>query len=139
MDADRFVERGIAVFSNWAVFGAAAIGFLMEGIARQTYALSLVGVTAAIAGFLGHLLVNAYFGETFSRGETGLGLATLSAIVVIFIIAWLVNSPAEVTVWTGLTLIATLIGVGAVYLATRFGVRNAFSHFHKRSATGRRR
>jgi len=45
------------VFSSWGVFGVIAVGFLMEGIARETYWLSLVGVAAAIAGLVGHLIV----------------------------------------------------------------------------------
>lgn len=139
MDADRVIERGIAVFSNWGVFGAVGVGFLMEGVARETYVLSLVGIAAVVAGFVGHLLVNAWYGQSFSRGETGLGLAMLGAVVLTFIVAWLTHRLAEATVWTGLSLIAAMIGLGAVYLATRFGVKGAFSQFHGRAPRGDRR
>ncbi len=133
MDSDRYVERGIAVFSNWGVFGAVAIGFLIEGISRGSYPLAMIGVAAAIAGFIGHLIVNAYFGKSFSRGEAGLGLAALVAVVLIFIISWLGGGLADTTVWIGLTLIVALVATGAIYLATRFGLKGAFSQFHGRA------
>ncbi len=139
MDPDQYVERGIAVFSNWGVFGAVAVGFLIEGISREAYPLALIGVAATVSGFIGHLLVNAYFGRSFSRGEAGLGLATLGAVVLIFTISWLGGGLADATVWTGLTLIAALVVTGVIYLATRFGVKGAFSQFHGRSErVGRR-
>jgi hypothetical protein len=138
VDADRIVERGVAVFANWGVFGAIAVGFLMEGVTREAYALSLIGVAAAIAGFVGHLIVNAYFGQSFSRGETSLGLAALAAVSLIFAVAWLSSRLADATVWTGLTLIAALISVAAVYLATRFGLKETFSQFHRRPERDRR-
>ena len=124
------------MFSSWGVFGVIAVGFLMEGIARETYWLSLVGVAAAIAGLVGHLIVNAYFDRSFSRGEAGFGLAALGAVVLIFTVAWLAGGLAETTVWTGLTLIAALIATSAVYLATRFGLKGAFSQFHRRGPRG---
>ena len=93
----------------------------------------MIGIAAAIAGFIGHLIVNAYFGKSFSRGEAGLGLATLAAVVLIFIISWLGGSLADTTVWIGLTLIVALVATGAIYLATRFGLKGAFSKFHGRA------
>jgi hypothetical protein len=134
--ADRYVEHGIAVFSNWGVFGAVAVGFLLEGIAREAYPLSLIGVAAVIGGFIGHLLVNAWFDLSFSRAEGGLGLATLGLAVIVFVVSWLASPLAETTIWTGLTLIVALIAVAAVYLATRYGLKGAFSQFHGRSARG---
>ncbi len=139
MDADRYVEHGIAVFANWGVFGAVAVGFLVEGISRETYPLALIGVAATIGGFIGHLIVNAYFGRSFSRPEAGLGLATLAAVVLIFTISWLGNRLADTTVWTGLTLIVALVATGVVYLATRFGLKGAFSQFHGRDGRVDRR
>ncbi len=139
MDPDQYVERGIAVFSNWGVFGAVAVSFLIEGISREAYPLGLIGVAATIAGFIGHLLVNRYFGRSFSRGEAGLGLATFVAVVLIFTLSWLDGGLPETTVWIGLTLIVALVATGAIYLATRFGVKGAFSQFHGRSARAGRR
>jgi TM2 domain-containing membrane protein YozV len=138
VDADRIVERGIAVFANWGVFGAIAVGFLMEGVTREAYALSLIGVAAVIVGFVGHLIVNAHFDQSFSRGETSLGLAALAAVSLIFAVAWLSSRLADATVWTGLTLIAALVGAAAVYLGTRFGLKETFSQFHRRAERGRR-
>ncbi len=139
MDTDRYVEHGIAVFAAWGVFGAIAVGFLMEGISREAYLLSLVGVAAAIAGFVAHLLVNAWFGLTFSRAEGGLGLAALGLVTLVFTVSWLASGLAQTTVWTGLTLIAALIATAFLYLATRFGVRGAFSQYHGRREGGGRR
>jgi len=139
LDTDRYVEHGIAVFANWGVFGAIAIGFLMEGVTREAYPLSLVGVAAAVAGFVGHLIVNARFGRTFSRAEAGLGLAAVALVVLVFTVSWLASSLRDTTVWTGLTLIVALIASGFVYLATRFGVRSAFSQIRGRSGRGGRR
>jgi len=139
VDTDRYVEHGIAVFANWGVFGVIAVGFLMEGITREAYLLSLVGVAATVAGFVGHLLVNTWFGLTFSRAEGGLGLAALGLVALVFTVSWLASGLAVTTVWTGLTLIAALIATGFLYLATRFGVRDAFSQYHGRRERGPRR
>ena len=139
MDTDRYVEHGIAVFANWGVFGAIAVGFLMEGISSEDYLLSLVGVAAAVAGFVGHLLVNAWFGLSFSRAEGSLGLASLGLVTFVFTVSWLASGLAVTTVWTGLTLIAALIATGFLYLATRFGVRGAFSQYHGRRERDSRR
>jgi len=133
---DRQIERGIAVFSNWAVFGAAGLGFIMDGIQQRMVALSLVGIAAVIVGFVGHLIVNSYFHETFSRGEAALGLATLGAIVAIFVVSWLTTQLSRETVITGITLIGGLLTAGGAYIATRFGLRGAFSRFHKPSPRG---
>ena len=136
METDQFVERGIAVFSNWGMFGSVAVGFVMEGIQREVYELSLIGVAAIVIGFLGHLVINAYFGRSFSRGEAGLGLATLGSMTLLFTVAWLTSGLTKTSVWTGLTLIASLIVTGAIFLATRFGLKGAFSQFHGRGARG---
>ena len=139
MDTDRYVEHGIAVFANWGVFGVIAVGFLMEGIAREAYLLSLVGVAAAVAGFVGHLIVNAWFRQSFSRAEGGLGLAALGLVALVFTVSWLASGLTQTTVLTGLTLIGALIATGFLYLSTRFGVRGAFSQHHGRSQRGGRR
>lgn len=125
-------ERSLLAFANWAVFGFLGLGFIAEGFARDAYLVGLIGILAVVLGFIGHLVLNQVFGAGFSPGEAALGLALFGLVVVVFVSGWLVDGYSPADFYLGLTLFSLLVLGFVVYLATRHGMRGAFSHFHVR-------
>jgi len=130
---DTRTERSVVVFSNWAVFGLIGLGFITEGFARDDFLVGLVGIASIVLGFVGHIVVNRVFGCGFTQGETALGLALFGAIVLVFVLGWLFRGYSTQDFYLGLSLFALLVIGFVAYLATRFGLRGAFSHFHVRT------
>lgn len=124
------VERDLLVFSIWAVLGFLGLGFLLEGLSRDAYALSLVGIVLIVAGFVAHIIVNQLFGNGFRRGETALGIVVFGVLAVVFIAAWAAGGLSMADYAAGLTLFGVLVAGLVAYLATRHGLRGAFSQFH---------
>jgi hypothetical protein len=134
--AEAGIERGIAVFSNWAVSGFACLGFVMEGLHRDSYLIALIGIGAVVAGFVGHLIINHVFSIEFTNGETALFLAAFGVLILIFLVAWLTQNLSRNGIYMGLTLVSTVASGLVIYLSTRFGMRGAFSRFHSRNRDG---
>lgn len=130
MSSEKQVERGIIVFSNWAVFGFVGLGFLLEGVTRDEFAVSLIGVAGIAGGFIGHLVINFAFKQPFTSGETSLGLAVFGLTVLVFLLGWMFAGLSDADVFTGLTLISVLLLGFFAYVATRYGVKGSFSTFH---------
>jgi hypothetical protein len=114
------VERDLLVFSIWAVLGLLGLGFLLEGLTRDAYPLALIGILLVVAGFVAHIIVNQIFGNGFRRGETALGIGAFGALALVFMADYA----------SGLTLFGVLVAGLVAYLATRHGLRGAFSQFH---------
>lgn len=126
------IERGIVVFAIWAVFGFIGVGFITEGLVRDGYLTALIGIAGIALGFVGHLIVNFVFGQRFTNGETALGLVVFGAVVLSFILGWLTIDISETDFHVGLTLVSVVLLGAFAYVATRYGVRGAFSAFHLR-------
>ncbi|MBU0584122.1 MAG: hypothetical protein KKB66_16520 [Alphaproteobacteria bacterium] len=124
------VERDLLVFSIWAVLGLLGLGFLLEGLTRDAYPLALIGILLVVAGFVAHIIVNQIFGKGFRRGETALGIGAFGALALVFIAAWTAGELSMADYASGLTLFGVLVAGLVAYLATRHGLRGAFSQFH---------
>ncbi|WP_114011573.1 hypothetical protein [Cohaesibacter intestini] len=124
-------ERDLLVHANWAVLGLCGTAFLLEGFATDSFLLSLVGICVIVAGFIAHMVINAIAGTAFSSGETALGMGLFGIAILVFIAAWLQGALSMSDYWSGLALFAVLTVGLPVYMATRYGLRGAFSHFHK--------
>lgn len=131
----RKLEHRIIVFCNWAVFGFLGLGFLAEGAARDVYLIGLIGVIGVVAGFTGHIVINFVFQQSFSKGETALGLAVFSLSILTFVLNWLFVGYSDVDVLIGLTFFATLVLGFFIYVVTRYGVRGAFNRFDVKRET----
>jgi len=129
------VERGILVCSIWAILGFLGLGFLLEGFAQNSYLMSLLGCALIMASFGAHIIVNAVFEQGFTNGETALGISAFGVFAVVFIAGWLEGSMSMADFYAGLTLVGALVVGFLTYLATRYGVRDAFSRFHIKSAS----
>jgi predicted small integral membrane protein len=131
MDINSRIERQLLVFAVWCVCGFAGIATLLEGFARDVYTISLVGSAFIVAGFIGHISINAVFKMGVTYGETALGIGLFGIVVTTFVAGWIAGGYTDSDVWSGLTLIV-IIAVGLPsYLSTRYGMRGAFSQFHK--------
>jgi len=130
MSTPARMERSILVFSIWAVLGILGLGFLLEGFSRDAYPVSLVGIALIVLAFLAHIIVNAIFGQGFLMGETALGIGSFGILALLFIIGWLASDLSTSDYHSGITLFSVLLAGFIAYLATRYGLRGAFSRFH---------
>jgi hypothetical protein len=131
------VERELLVFSIWTVLGFLGLAFLLEGLTRDSYPLALIGIALTVAGFVAHIIVNQLVGDGFRRGEAALGIAVFGVLALIFIAAWVGGELSMSDYISGLTLFGVLVVGLVAYLATRHGLRGAFSQFHFRPAQDR--
>lgn len=124
------VERSILVFTIWASLGFLGLGIFLEGMARNLWALSTVGVGVIVATLVAHIIVNAMFKTGMSRGEATLGIGLYGFLGLVFIVSTLAGGMTPADYYAGLTLFGALAVGFLVYLVTRHGLRGAFSHFH---------
>ncbi len=124
------IERGILVFSIWATLGFLGLGFWLEGMARDMMVLSFVGIALMVAAFVAHIIVNAVYRQGFSRGETALGIGLYGLAALLYVGGRLQGTMSTTGARSGLALFGVLAAGFIAYLATRHGVRGAFSRFH---------
>ena len=133
---DRAVtrDRGILVFSIWLSAGVLGLSVVLEGFARDDWAVSLLGVGTIVASFVAHMVVNAVSRTGFTRGETALGIGAYGLLGLIFILGALGGQLSLADYHSGLILFGVLAAGFLTYLVTRHGLRGAFSRFHTRPA-----
>ena len=131
------VDRGILVFCIWSVLGFLGLGLLLEGLKLDSWAVSAVGVATVLLAFAGHIIVNAIFATGFSRGETALGIGAYGLLGLVFVLAAATGTMSRADYYSGLTFFGALALGFIAYLATRHGLRGAFSRFHVKAAAHR--
>ncbi len=123
-------DRKLLVFCIWSVLGFLGMGFILEGLSRDSYLAGLLGVCTIVAAFIGHIIVNYLNKQGFEPGETALGLGLFGLICLLFVVGWIVSETSQTDYYIAITLFAVLsIGMIA-YLSSRYGMRQAFSRFH---------
>jgi hypothetical protein len=135
MTAPPKTDRAILVFAIWAVLGFLGLGFMLEGIARDSYLVAVAGIGLIVASFVVHIIVNAVFNQGFTPGETALGIGVFGVLAAVFITSWLARGLSMADFYAGLTLFGALALGFLAYLMTRYGLRGAFSHFHLKPAS----
>ena len=130
MSSPKTVDRDLLVFSIWAVLGFLGAAFLLEGLTRDAYWVSLIGIAVIVAAFIAHIIVNAVFDTGFANGEVALGIGSFGLLAFVFIASWFTGDMSMPDFWSGLTLFSVLAAGLFVYLSTRHGLRGAFSRFH---------
>jgi hypothetical protein len=128
------IDRSVLVFTIWGSLGFLGLGLFLEGMARDTWAISAVGVAVIITAFGAHIVVNAIHGTGFARGETALGIGIYGVLGLVFMAGALSGGMTSADYYAGLTLFGTLAIGFLAYLVTRHGLRGAFSQFHVRAA-----
>ncbi|CAN7286246.1 hypothetical protein LJR030_002566 [Rhizobium sp. LjRoot30] len=129
------VERNILVFSVWAVLGFFGLGCFLEGLARDLFALSALGVGVIVTAFVAHIVINGIFATGFTPGEAALGIGAYGLLGLVFIVGAVGGEMTMTDYYSGLLLFGVLAAGFLSYLLTRHGMRTAFSQFHIKSAT----
>jgi hypothetical protein len=124
------VDRGILVFAIWAVLGLLGLGVILEGFKLDVWAISAGGIATVMVAFIAHMIVNAIFDTGFTRGETALGIGVFGLFGLIFILGVASGTMSKPDYYSGLTFFGALAAGFLAYLATRHGLRGAFSRFH---------
>ena len=129
------VDRGVLVFSIWAVLGSLGLGFLLEGFSRAAYFVSLLGIGLIVASFVAHMIVNSLCGDGFTNGEAALGVGGFGILALVFIVGWIGGGMPPANFYAALTLFAVIMAGFITYLTLRYGLRSAFSRFHIKTAS----
>lgn len=129
------VDRGILVFCIWSVLGFLGLAIVLEGFKLDYWSVSAGGVATILLAFVAHIIVNAVFVTGFSRGETALGIGAYGLLGLIFVLGAASGTMSRSDYYSGLTFFGALAAGFIAYLATRHGLRGAFSRFHAKSAT----
>lgn len=124
------IERRIVVFAVWLSMGMFGFCLMLQGIHLDHLLVGLAGVASLALTFAGHLIANAYFVHTFSRGEIAFGTATVTIWVIVFIVSWISYDLSQTDMKIALAMILTVLGCVLGHLVTRHGARGAFSRFH---------
>lgn len=130
MSTRASAERTVLVFCIWAGPGFLGAGGLVEGFVRDSLPIALLGIVGICAAFVAHIVVNAWFGQGFSRAEVALGIGGFGLFAALFVSAWAAGELSPTDYLSGLAAFATLVAGFIVYLSTRYGMRGAFSRFH---------
>lgn len=134
------LDRHALVMAEWLAAGSVAAVLFHHGLGRGGALSILLAFAAVLAGFAGHIVINAVYRTTFTRRELALGLVTYAAGLLAF--------GAGVLVSPGVGRHFVLISLGFLavfaavlfYMITYFGVRGAFEGFdviRDFTATGR--
>ena len=126
--ADR-LDRHALVTAVWLPLGLVALILFRLGTDEGAGWL-LGGFGALLAGFLGHVVLNAALGTDFTRGEVALGLALfLGALLACGLALLLVDGFAD-RFFLPLALgFGGLAAAVILYMVTRYGARGAFQGF----------
>lgn len=130
-------ERSILIFAIWAVLGFVGLGFVLEGMARELYVACGIGLAVIVAAFAAHIVVNFVFRQGFTRGEAALGIGVYGLLALVFVLASIGGRLGQVGYASGLAMFGVIAVGFIVYLATRHGLRGAFSQFHINSPSAK--
>lgn len=130
LDERDALDRHALVMAIWLPLGFVAVTLFARGWSVVDPWLVAGGFAVVLAGFVGHVIINAVYQSLFTPRELGLGLV----IYAVSLIAWLLALPFGSA--TASALFAPL-GIGYItvllvvvfYLITHFGVRRAFDAF----------
>ena len=131
MPNDSDLDSRFAVLTSWGLWGSFGLGFVLTGFRSGLLGFGLAGFALLAAGFVSHVIVNRVYGRTFTDGEIASALGLFGLAVLGFVISWLLDPGLDRTSVT-LALTGCTVGVAGffAYVATRYGLRGAFSMFH---------
>ncbi|MFM9860617.1 hypothetical protein RUR49_19330 [Pseudoxanthobacter sp. M-2] len=127
---DDPLDRHALVVAVWLAGGFVAATLLSIGLDRGSFVLTLSAFGAALAAFIGHVIVNEVFRTVFTSRELGLGLVAAVAGLVAIGLGGLVSPEFRASGFLPASL--GLIGLATavvVYMLIRHGVRGAFDAF----------
>ncbi len=136
----RRLDRHVLVLSFWLPLGFLALTLLTQGL-DLTNAWLVAGAFAAIlAGFVGHVIVNAVYRSFFTSRELALGLVIYLLALLSFLLALLLGSERIEALFAVIGLGFLILAIGVIaYLVIHLGLRRAFEAFDVISDFRRRR
>jgi hypothetical protein len=124
------LDRHALVMAIWSPFVFVATILFHYGFASNEPLGILVAFVALLAGFIGHIIVNAATGTIFTSREVALGLVTYAAGLVAFGIAALTTPGIDSEMLLALSLgFLAIFAAATFYLIAHFGGRRAFEAF----------
>lgn len=130
-EAETDAEQRLAVLTSWGLFGAFSLAIVATGFRADDILVSAAGYLVLVAGFVSHLIINRIYDIGFRSGEIAAGISAFGLAAVSFMAFWAFD-PNFTTqdMLSGLLGLAVAAACFVVYLATRFGLKGAFSMFH---------
>jgi hypothetical protein len=124
------LDRHALVMSIWLALGFVAAALLARGF-HTAEPLPVYGAfTVVIAGFVGHVIINAVSRTLFSAREVALGLVVYAVALVGFLLALLLRSEPVLALFVPLSIGLLVLAVVVIfYMVTHFGARGAFRAF----------
>lgn len=130
MNTDTAIERRIVVCAVWMALGPLGFCLVLLGTQLDNLFVGLAGALAIALGFVGHLIANVWFVQSFTRGEVAFGTAMLTFWVIVFLIGWVSFDFSLIDMYIALALAVTVAVCVLGHLLVRQGARGAFSRFH---------
>lgn len=130
-EAETDAEQRLAVLTSWGLFGAFSLALVATGFRADSLAVSASGYLVLVAGFVSHLIINRIYGMGFRSGEIAAGISLFGVAALTFMAFWAFDPAFTVDdVASGTLGLVVAAGCFIVYLATRYGLKGAFSMFH---------
>jgi hypothetical protein len=124
------LDRHVLVLVIWLSLGFVAVALFDFGLGAGGTAYILAGYAAIVVAFVGHVIVNAIYGTTFTRRELALGLILYAAALVAFGLAVLLSPGFGLPSFLAMSLGLLAVGAAVIfYMVTHFGVRRVFTAF----------
>ena len=124
------LDRHALVMTVWLSFGFVAAALFGYGFGAGGALFLFAAFAVVLAAFIGHVIVNAVYGGTFTARELALGLVLYAAALLAFGLATLLSpefrSRSFLPVSLGLVAVSAAV---VFYMITHFGVRRAFEAF----------
>lgn len=129
-DAGEKLDRHALVMAVWLAAGTVALGLFHYGFGAGGTGWLAGGFAALLAGYGGHVIVNAVLGTRFTPREVALGLVLmLAAFLALVLSVLLVDGFTERAFLPVTGGLVSLVAAVLLYMVTRHGPRRAFEVF----------
>jgi hypothetical protein len=126
----RALDRHALVMAIWLSGGFVAAALFKFGFGAGGWPFVACGFAVIIAGFIGHIIVNAIFQTFFTPKEIALGLVVYVVALLAFGLAILFSSDFRLAQFLPVSLGLIAVPAAAIfYMITHLGVRRAFESF----------
>ena len=125
------LDRHALVMGIWLAFGLIAALLLHYGLGTGGLPAVAAGFAVVLTAFVAHVIVNAVYATTFTRGELALGLVIYLACLLAISLAALTSAGFRDHGFVPMAL--GLVATGAAiffYMVIHFGVRGVFDAFN---------
>jgi len=130
LDEREALDRHALVMAVWLPLGFVAVALFARGWSVIDPWLIAGGFAVVLAGFVGHVIINAVYRSLFTPRELALGLVIYGVSLIAWLLALPLGSTAASALFAPLGIgYVTVLIVVVFYLVTHFGVRRAFDAF----------